>query len=440
VAEPSRIEPRLSAFDTAMVVVSLVIGIGIFRTPALVASSAGGSSGFYAAWLLGGLVSLLGALTYAEIGARLPRAGGYYKVVAECYHPLLAFMLNWSQALLQGAGAAGVAFIGAEYLDHVLLPPEARSPQATLATALALMLALLALNWLGIRTGSRAQNLLSLAKIVMIVGLALAGLTLAPWAPAPAQVTAPAASLAGFATAAVAVFYSYGGYQCAINLGGDVRDPRRNLPRAVTGGMAVVVVLYLLINLAYERVLGLAGVAASPLVAAALARAAFGPSGEVVVSLAIFLSAAGFVNATILQMPRSYYAMAQDGALPASFLQVDARSQVQRTGLLFFAATMLGPAFLLGSFDRLLNYVMFSDAIALATVASTLFVLRGRQPAHTGFTMPGYPLLPAVFVACLLGVSLRILLSDPPIALAGLGILLAGAPLFVLARRLSARP
>jgi APA family basic amino acid/polyamine antiporter len=439
VAEPSRIEPRLSAFDTAMVVVSLVIGIGIFRTPALVAGSAGGVGGFYAAWLLGGCVSLLGALTYAEIGARLPRAGGYYKVVAECYHPLLAFMLNWSQALLQGAGAAGVAFIGAEYLDHVLLPPAARTPQATLGTAFVLMLALLALNWLGIKAGSRAQNLLSLAKIAMIVGLALTGLALAPWATAPTDVAAPAASLAGFATAAVAVFYSYGGYQCAINLGGDVRDPRRNLPIAVTGGMAVVVALYLLINLAYERVLGLTGVAASPLVAAALARAAFGSAGEVVVSLAIFLSAAGFVNATILQMPRSYYAMAQDGALPAAFLRVDPRTQVQRAGLLFFAASMLGPAFLLGSFDRLLNYVMFSDAIALATVASTLFVLRRRQPGHEGFRMPGYPLLPGLFVACLLGVSARILLSDPMIALAGLGILLAGAPLFVLARRLSAR-
>ncbi len=444
-AEPSRIEPRLSAFDTAMVVVSLVIGIGIFRTPALVAGSAGGVSSFYAAWLLGGCVSLLGALTYAEIGSRLPRAGGYYKAVAECYHPLLAFMLNWSQALLQGAGAAGVAFIGAEYLDHVLLPLAARTPQATLATACLMMLVLLALNWLGIRTGSRAQNLLSLAKVVMIVGLALAGLAFAPGAPSAADAaratgpTLPAATtLAGFATAAVAVFYSYGGYQCAMNLGGDVRDPRRNLPRAVTGGVMVVVVLYLLINLAYERVLGLSGVAASPLVAAALARAAFGPSGELVVSLAIFLSAAGFVNATILQMPRSYYAMAQDGALPAAFLRVDGRTQVQRTGLLFFAATMLGPAFLLGSFDRLLNYVMFSDGLALATVASTLFVLRKRQPRHDGFRMPGYPLLPAAFVACLLAVSARILVSDAPIALAGLGILLAGAPLFVLARRLSA--
>jgi APA family basic amino acid/polyamine antiporter len=437
---PGRIQARLGAFDTAMVVVSLVVGIGIFRTPALVAASSGSAHAFYAAWALGGVVSLMGALTYAEIGARLPRAGGYYRVVAECYHPRLAFMLNWSQAVLQGAGAAGVAFIGAEYLDLVLLPTDRRGPGAVLATACALMLALLALNWLGIRAGARAQNLLSLAKIVMIVGLALAAFLLA--APATASGSAPAAAstagaAAGFASAVVAVFYTYGGYQNAMNLGNDVRDAPRNLPRAVTGGMLIVLALYLLLNLAYERVLGFDGVAAAPLVAAALARAAFGAAGETVVSLAIFLSAAGFVNATILQMPRSYYAMAEDGALPAAFLRVDARTQVQRTGLAFFGLTMLGPAFLLGSFEQLLSYVMFSDALALATVASTIFVLRRRRVGGPGFRMPGYPVLPALFALCLLGVAARVAVTEPRLALAGLVILLVGAPLFSLARRAS---
>ncbi|MBS0395630.1 MAG: amino acid permease, partial [Proteobacteria bacterium] len=119
--EAGRIEARLSGFDTAMVVFSLVVGIGIFRTPAIVAAAAGGSAVFFAAWIVAGAVSLVGALTFAEIGARFPAAGGYYRVVADCYHPALAFMLNWAQALLQGAGAAGVAFIGADYLAPVLL-------------------------------------------------------------------------------------------------------------------------------------------------------------------------------------------------------------------------------------------------------------------------------------------------------------------------------
>ncbi len=438
--QPSAIERRLGAFDTAMVVVSLVIGIGIFRTPALVAGHAGTTVAFYLAWLLGGAISLCGALTYAEIGSRLPRAGGQYRAVAEAYHPMAAFMLTWSQAVLQGAGAAGVAFIGAEYLNLVLLPAGARTHAAMMATAGILMLVLLALNWAGIRTGARTQNVLSLSKIVMIAGLALSALLLVGQPVAP--VAAPAASLAtlaGFASAAVAVFYTYGGYQGAMNLAGDVREPQRNLPRAVTGGVIVIVALYLGINGAYERVLGLSGVAASPLVAAALARATLGPVGEAVVSVAIFLSAAGFVNATILQMPRSYYAMAEDGALPAAFLRVDPKTQVQRVGLAFFAFTMLGPAFLLGSFDKLLNYVMFSDSIALAVLASTIFVLRGRDTGGEGFRMPGYPVLPALFTVALLGVSARVFVTETFISLIGLGVLLAGIPLFLIGRAASGR-
>ncbi len=431
------IEPRLSAFDASMVVVSLVVGIGIFRTPALVARDAGGSAAFFAAWLLGGALSLMGALTYAEIGSRLPRAGGYYKVVAECYHPRLAFMLNWSQALMQGAGAAGVAFIGAEYLARALRLEG--GPGVALLAGLS-MIVLLVLNLLGIRAGARAQNVLSLAKIVMIAGVA--ALAFARSAAPPVATPPSAPSAWSFVSALVAVFYTYGGYQTAINLGADVRDPRRNLPRAVLGGMTVVVTLYLLANAAYHRVLGLGGVAGSDLVAAALMRALFGSVGETLVSVAIFLSAAGFVNATILQVPRSYYAMAQDGALPAAFLRVDARTQVQHAGLLFFGVSMLLPALVLGSFEKLLAYVMFSDALMLMVVASTIFVLRRRADAALDaaqvFRAPAYPLLPLLFLLALGGVVLRLVLFETALALAGTAVLLLGAPLHALARRASA--
>jgi len=439
--EPERIEPRLGPFDAAMVVVSLVIGIGIFRTPAMVAANTGRGVRFFGAWVACGLVTAMGALTYAEIGSRLPRTGGYYRVVAEAYHPALAFVLNWAQAVMQGAGAAGVAFIGAEYLLPLLLPPGSRTPGAVLAGAMALMLVLLILNFSGIRTGARTQNVLSMLKIVMIMGLALSPVVLGRVAPAAAPIAAagPAAGTS-LAAAAVACFYTYGGYQTAMNLGGDVRNPRRNLPLAIGAGMSVVVVLYLLINAAYYGALGLAGVAGSRLVAAALARATLGSVAEAVVSLLIFLSAAGFVNATILQMPRSYYAMAEDGALPRAFLRVNARTQVQEMGLAFFALTMLVPAFWLGSFEKLLSYVMFTDGLTLAVVASTLFVLRRRRTGDdqpSVFRMPLYPLLPAIFMACLLAVSLQVLLTETRLSLVGLAILLAGWPLFVLARRLT---
>jgi basic amino acid/polyamine antiporter, APA family len=432
------IEARLSAFDVSMVVFSLVMGIGIFRTPAIVAGAAGSNVLFYAAWIAGGLVSLVGALTFAEIGSRYPRAGGYYRVVADCYHPTFAFMLNWSQTLMQGAGAAGVAFIGADYLMPVLLPLERRTPNASLAIACTTMLGLLALNCRGIKPGARTQNCLSALKILMVVGLAAAALLIAPRV-RTAESAASGPPVLRLASALIPCFYAYGGYQLTMNLGADLKDARRRFPLAIAGGMLMVVALYLLINAAYQRVLGIDGIAHSKLVAAALSRATFGARGEVLVSVAVFLSAAGFVNATIMQMPRSFYAMAQDGVLPRAFLRVNPATQVQETGLLFFGATMLVPAFLLGSFEKLLNYVIFTDTLTIAAVASTLFVLRRRRTGEGGYAIRGYPLLPALYLACLIGVAVRVFLLEPRLAAAGMAILLTGWPLFRLGRRLFGR-
>ncbi len=439
--EPDRgtIRPRLSTFDTAMVVFSLVVGIGIFRTPAMVAGAAGGTALFFTAWIAAGLISLIGALTFAEIGSRYPRAGGYYRVVADCYRPTLAFMLNWSQTLMQGAGAAGVAFIGAEYLMPVILPPQWRTPHASAVLACATMLILLVFNYRGVKPGARVQNLLSLLKIAMILGLAVFALMLAPRQATPAPASAAPTGLR-LASALIPCFYAYGGYQLTMNLGADLKDARRRFPLAITAGMFSVVGLYLLLNFAYQRVLGTGGIADSKLVAAALSRATFGPSGEVLISLAVFLSAAGFVNATIIQMPRSFYAMAQDGVLPRAFLRINPHTQVQEVGLLFFGATMLLPALVLGSFEKLLHYVIFTDTLTLAVVASTVFVLRSRRAGDGGFSMPGYPLLPALYIVCLLGVGARVCSLEPALALSGTLILLTGWPLFKLGHRIFGGP
>jgi APA family basic amino acid/polyamine antiporter len=431
----SAIQPHLSTFDTAMVVFSLVVGIGIFRTPAIVAGASQSTGLFFAAWILGGLISLVGALTFAEIGSRHPRAGGYYRVVADCYHPTLAFMLNWSQTLMQGAGAAGVAFIGADYLMPVILPPPWQTSHAPLAIACGMMGVLLAMNYFGIRSSSRTQNLLSSLKIAMIVALALLALILAPHHAGTASGVIGSAG-SRLSTALIPCLYAYGGYHLTMNLGADLKDAKQRFPRAITAGMVLVVSLYLLLNLAYQRVLGTPGIAESKLVAAVLARATFGANGATLVSIAVFLSAAGFVNATVMQMPRSFYAMAQDGVLPRSFLRVNPGTQVQETALLFFGATMLIPAFLLGSFDRLLSYVIFIDLLTLTIVASTLFVLRRRQSAAEGYSMPGYPVLPALYMLCLLGVAARVFSQEPILSLTGIAILMSGWPLFRAGYRL----
>ncbi len=439
--EPPAIEARLSTFDTAMVVFSLVVGIGIFRTPAIVARAAGSTGLFFAAWLLAGAVSLVGAFVFAEIGARHPRAGGYYRVVADCYHPAFAFMLNWSQTLMQGAGAAGVAFIGADYLAPILLPAEEVTAHARLVLACASMLVLLALNYRGVRMGARAQNVLSVLKIVLMAALVICAFVLgarsAHGAPSPAvPLVVHGSPGLHLATALVPCFYAYGGYHLTMNLGADLKNAQRRFPLAIASGVLTVVALYLLLNLAYQRVLGTAGVAAAPLVAAALTGALFGPAGRAVVSVVVFLSAAGFVNATIVHMPRTFYAMAEDGALPAAFMRVNPRTQAQEAGLVFFGLTMLVPALLLGSFAKLLDYVILVDTVTLAVVASTLFVLRRRAGGGAGFAMWGYPLLPAFYILCLLAVAVRVAALQPALALAGGVILLTGWPLFRFGRRL----
>ena len=447
-AAGSSLQPRLSTFDTSMVVVSLVIGIGIFRTPALVAGTTGGAAAFLLAWAAGALVSLIGALVFAEIGSRYPRAGGFYKVVAHCFHPMPAFLLNWAQVLMQGAGAAGVAVIGSEYLLRLIAPggPAGAAPAgaaargaAPVVVAAVLIGGLVALNAMGIRAGARTQNLLSMGKVVLIGSLAAAGLAISPAPDVAAAASAgPAPAGPGWFAALVAVFYTYGGYQNTMNLAGDVRSTRRGLPRAIGFGMLLVAALYLLINGAYVKTLGPSGVAASPLVAADLARATLGPLGERFVSLAIFLSAAGFVNATILHVPRSYLAMAQDRLLPRALGRLDATTQAQRPGLAFFAVTALVPLLFLGSFEKLLGYVMFTDAVSLAVVASCLFVLRRRgegDGAEGTWRMSGYPWLPLVFIGVVLGVAGDVLVRQTPLAVAGMAVVAAGVPLYVLMRR-----
>lgn len=433
--QPRGIQARLSTFDTSMVVFSLVVGIGIFRTPAIVARAAGSTELFFTAWIVGGLISLIGAFVFAEIGSRFPRAGGYYRVVADCYHPTLAFMLNWSQTIMQGAGAAGVAFIGADYLDSVMLPEQWQTPHANLAMACSIMLILLAVNYCGIKFGARTQNLLSMLKIALMISLVLLAFALVPHAqgvePGPTTSWIPR-----LASALIPCFYAYGGYHLTMNLGADVKNARRRFPLAIAIGVLTVIGLYLLLNLVYQRVLGTPGVANSNLVAAALTGKLFGTGGKAVISVAVFLSAAGFVNATIVQMPRTFYAMAEDGVLPQAFMRVNPKTQIQEVGLVFFGATMLIPAFLLGSFEKLLDYVIFIDTMTLAVVASTLFVLRRRRIGGGSFTMPGYPMLPAFYIVCLLAVALRVVSLQPVLAAVGVGILLIGWPLFRFGRKL----
>jgi APA family basic amino acid/polyamine antiporter len=236
------------------------------------------------------------------------------------------------------------------------------------------------------------------------------------------------------------VFYTYGGYQCTLNFGGDIKRPEKNMPRAIFFGILIIIALYLIINLAYYSVLGMEGIAGAKLVAAEVARICFGKSAYLIVSIAIFLSALGFVNVTLMQIPRSYYAMAQDGALPTIFMKVNEKTQTQEFTLLFFGGTILASIFLLGTFERILSYVMIFDTLNNALVASTVFILRKRGIVSSEgkpYQVPFYPVLPAIFVVFLLTITVNVVISQPGSLLFGGLILLTGYPVFLLMRKVT---
>ncbi len=436
------IKAKLTTFDATMIVVSLSIGIGIFRTPAVVASAARTPALFYAAWALGGLVSFIGALIFAEIGGRFAKPGSYYKVVAENYGSGLAFMFNFTNVvILNGVGAAGVALIGAEYLTPVLFPGAAPTTTTIGMTAFVLILSLLVINYLGIKTGAWAQNILSILKVGMIGFLAAAAFLSkkAPEGPAALPLERPWFLALGIAF--IGVFYAYGGYQNTINFGADVHDARRNVPRAVFFGILIVLACYLTINIAYVKVLGVPGIAGAKLVAAETARVTMGETGRLVVSLAIFLSAMGFLNVTLMQIPRVYYSMAEDRALPRVFHKINPKTQTQEFGLLFLGGIILVSIFLFRKFENILNYVMFLDTITLATVSSSIFFLRSKAKrageVYAGYRVPFYPVLPVLFILTMLAVAGNVLVTQTREALIGAAFFALGLPVFLVMRRVS---
>jgi APA family basic amino acid/polyamine antiporter len=439
------IKAKLTTFDATMIVVSLIIGIGIFRTPAMVAAAARTPALFYAAWALGGVISFIGALTFAEIGGRFAKPGSYYKVVAENYGSGLAFMLNWTNVvILNGAGAAGVALIGAEYLTPIIFPGSAASGSMTVQiTAVVLILVLLVINYLGIKTGAWAQNVLSILKVVMIGILAAAAFLSKHVPEGPAALPLERPWFFALGVAFIYVFYAYGGYQNTINFGADVHDARRNVPRAVFFGILIVLACYLTINAAYVKVLGVPGIAGAKLVAAETARVTLGEAGKLFISLAIFLSAMGFLNVTLMQIPRVYYSMAEDRTLPGVFQRINPKTQTQEFGLFFLGAIILVSIFLLQKFENIVNYVMFLDTITLAVVSSSIFFLRRRAgrsgEAYTGYRVPLYPVLPLVFILTMLAVAGSVLATQTREALYGAIFFAVGLPVFLLMRRISRR-
>jgi basic amino acid/polyamine antiporter, APA family len=422
---------KLRLFDLTMIVISFVIGMGIFRTPVNVAAASPTPAIFYLCWIAGGLVALCGALTYAEIGSRLPVTGGYYKVFAYAYHPSIAFAINCIILVSNAASCAAVALVGSEYISTVLIP--ASKDAAYLQTAanssflktvqVAIALFAIALfyivNMLGLRMSAKTQTVLMIIKIgmvlLLITPLFFATSESASTATQLATGMAPALReyIKAFGVGLVAVSFSYGGYQQTINFGEEVEQPNRNIPRGIFIGIFVIISLYLLINYAYVKVIGFEELKKSTNIAAIMASKIFGAQAERILSVLLFLGVLAYVNAVLLSNPRVMYAMSEDRILPAAFTRRNKREALS-LALTVFAGVAAIVVFWAREFDKILSFTIFLDSFGMALSAGSIFIIRKRTKHLNGtgiFSMKLYPLLPLIFIAAYVFVAISIALD-----------------------------
>ena len=425
--------PRLGLPEATLVVMGGIIGSGIFINPSVVARHVHTAPLILGAWLVGGVVALIGAFVYAELAERMPKVGGQYAYLREAFHPVVGFLYGWALLVVINAGglAAVAVTFGRYAVELTGLPLDERT------VAILTLLALAAVNCLGVKSGSVVQGTLMVLKVGVLLTLIVAGLLLHR-PPQPGPAAAPDGWLA-FAGAMVPVLFAYGGWQAANFIATEVRDPRRNLPRALVAGVIGVVVLYLGANWVYLRGLGPAGLAATGTPASMLMRALLGPRGATFIALGIAISTLGFLSHSLLTMPRVYFAMAADGAFFPGVARISERTRAPVVAIILQAALAIGVA-LSGRYEQILGYVVSADWVFFGLSAASLFVLRRRAVGgkQVRFPVPGHPFSTGAFVAVSALVVLSTAWAYPVNTLVGLGLVLVGLPAYALWTRRSA--
>lgn len=413
---------RIGLFDATMAVMGGMVGAGIFVNPAIVARSAGAPWLMVLAWLTGGLAALLGAFVYAALSAQRPQAGGQYVYLRDAFHPAVAFLYGWALIfVIQTGGMAACAIIFARYAAQIAGASWPESAVAALAVA-----ALTAINCAGVRAGSRVQSALMVTKIAAIAALVGCGL-FGPAAPLRAAPDAPAR----FGAALIPVLFAYGGFQTACFVAGEMKDARRDLPRALLLGVGSVIALYTLTVLACLRTLGPAGLAATGAPAHDVAVRVLGSRGGALVAAAIAISTLGFLSQSILTAPRVYFAMAEDGVFFRAVARLHPRTQAPVAAIVLQSALTIAIA-LAGTYEVIQRYVVAIDFVFFALTAACLFAFARRRER---ITMPGHPATTILFIAICALVVVSTFVEDPQDSAIGLALTLVGFPVYVLWRR-----
>ncbi|MFB6098183.1 MAG: APC family permease [Salinibacter sp.] len=429
---------RLSLFDGVMVVAGGIIGSGIFRGPEVVAQRVDTPGLVMAAWALGGVIALIGALCFAELGARRPEAGGGYVYLREAFSPLFGFLYGWKVAFITATGA--IAALAITFADYAVNVFEIGGGWA-LPIAVGAIVFLSGINYYGIRFGSLAQNILTVLKLGALAGLIGTGL----WLGAGELTTSETAAQSVWATggtwgvvaalgaALTPVLFAHGGWQHANHIAAEIKNPNRNLPLSLLIGVGIVVGSYLLANYAYLYALGVEGLAGSDAPALDAMEVLLGETGGTLIGAGVMISVFGILNLIIMAAPRVLQALSEDDLFFRPFGRLHPEYRTPTWAILFQAAWAIVLA-LSGTFEQLLNYVVFGDWILFALIVGTLFVYRRRDPADEEpdtFRMVGYPLLPILFIAASIFVVVSTIRSmEPTNALIGTGILALGAVVY----------
>ena len=439
------LERALGPVDAAALVISNVIGVGIFTTPGIVAGMVPHPLAFLAVWIAGGALACAGAFSYAELAVLRPRAGGEYVYLREAFGPLAAFMTGWTSFVAGFSGAIAAGAIGlAAYLGRFL--PAAADPRPLFTfplpflplevsprtiTALAAIFGLSAIHARGLGPGRALQNLLAGLKVLSLLALIGLGFTFGAGSAANLADTTGSFRPGGWLLALIPVMFTYSGWNAAAYVAEEVRDPDRTLPRALALGTGAVVIIYLLLNLLYVYALPVGRLAGEVQAGDTAAAALFGPRGAEFLTPLMLLAVAGGLSAMILAGPRVYFAMARDGLFPAVAARVHPRYRTPAAAI-FAQAAWSGLLVLSGTFEQILLYTGFAIVLFSGVAVLALFVLRYTLPRERrAFRAWGYPVAPALFVMASFTMVANAVVASPRSSGAGMLLLAAGVPVYL---------
>ena len=420
----------LKSSDLTLLVVGGVIGSGIFLVPSTVLKQAGSVRIAMLAWLAGGILSLFGALTYAELGAMNPSSGGLYAYTRDAFGRFPAFLFGWTMFFVIGAGTvATLAVASANYMGQF----AELTPLMKQLIAVGLIILMAVINVRGVRGSAMVQNWATGIKAGAIIVMSLMLLLMSGTPVVPADVpplVASPALLTSIGTAMISVLWAYEGWQYVTFAAGEAIDPQRTLPRSIVLGTVILIAIYMLANVAYLVALGPEQMAASERVAGDATAAVLGPLAGQAIALAIIISMYSAAHAIVITTPRVYYSMAQDGIFFKKLAEVHPKFGTPAFAIIASCAWAAVLAWT-GTFEQLLTYVVFVGWIFYALGAAALIVLRRTRPdAERPFRVPGYPWTPILFVLSAIAIVGNAIYAQPKEALIGLGVVFAGVPAY----------